>query len=388
MKFRLLLIVALLSCFPMLCRAAEPGPQFLVHYMPWYQAKPFSESWGWHWTMNHFDPETTENGKRQIASKYYPLIGPYDSADPDVLEYQTALMKLSGIDGVIVDWYGRTDLWDYAQLHRNTELLIEAARKAELGVVICYEDQTIPALVKEGRLKESERVSHAAGEIRWLTEKWFQLDNYVRLDGKPVLLSFGQSGLTNDEWSVCLQSVEMPIAYFSQNHRRAAAVGAFDWPLPQQGLKAIERFENTSRDWPHRIPVAFPRFVDIYAEAGVHESWGRIDDASGRTFQTTFRQALAMSPELIQIATWNDWGEGTQIEPSVEIGYRDLEVLQSWKRSRQDSFTASPADLRLPQQLLELRRTGEMPDKLLDQIHTHLIRGEIEQARQLFPNAD
>jgi len=383
--FRLVIILIVLVGLPLATSAAEPTPQVLVHYMPWYRAKPFSESWGWHWTMNHFDPEKSENGQRQIASKYYPLIGPYDSADPHVLEYQTILMKLSGVDGVIVDWYGRTDLWDYAQLHRNTELLIEAARKTELGVVICYEDQTIPALVKEQRFDESERVSHAAGELRWLTENWFHFDNYIRLDGKPVLLSFGQSGLSNEEWTACLQSVETPIAYFSQNHRRSAAIGAFDWPLPQRGLAAIERFENDSRDWPFRIPVAFPRFVDIYAEAGVHESWGRIDDASGRTFETTFRQALSMSPELIQIATWNDWGEGTQIEPSVEIGYRDLEMLQSWKRSRQERFTATPADLRLPQQLLELRKNGEAPEELLDQIHSHLIKGEIEEARQLFP---
>ena len=23
----------------------------MVHYMPWFQAKPFSGSWGYHWTL-------------------------------------------------------------------------------------------------------------------------------------------------------------------------------------------------------------------------------------------------------------------------------------------------------------------------------------------------
>ena len=108
------------------------GPKrklLLAHYMPWYQAKPYSAAWGWHWTMNKFNPDATAAGdsthpaKRHIASHFYPLIGPYDSADPAVLECQLLQMKLAGIDGVIVDWYGLTDLHDYAVLHRNTEQL-------------------------------------------------------------------------------------------------------------------------------------------------------------------------------------------------------------------------------------------------------------------------
>jgi hypothetical protein len=57
----------------------------MVHYMPWFQAKPYNATWGWHWTMNHYNPTTIDGqGRRAIASHYYPLIGPYDSRDPDV----------------------------------------------------------------------------------------------------------------------------------------------------------------------------------------------------------------------------------------------------------------------------------------------------------------
>jgi hypothetical protein len=28
----------------------------LAHYMPWYESPPQSPRYGWHWTMNHFDP--------------------------------------------------------------------------------------------------------------------------------------------------------------------------------------------------------------------------------------------------------------------------------------------------------------------------------------------
>src|SRR3954469_23454004 len=85
---------------------ADPKP-LLVHYMPWFVAQPYSPTWGWHWTMNHYNPDSMDgSGRREIASWYYPQIGPYDSLDPVVLEYHVLLMKLAGIDGVIVDWYG------------------------------------------------------------------------------------------------------------------------------------------------------------------------------------------------------------------------------------------------------------------------------------------
>ena len=86
----------------------NPIPVY-VQIMPWFQTPETlgGTSWGWHWTMNNCDPNTIlPNGQRQIASYDYPLIGPYDSSDPYVIEYQMLLMKLSGISGTTVDWYG------------------------------------------------------------------------------------------------------------------------------------------------------------------------------------------------------------------------------------------------------------------------------------------
>src|SRR5437879_3456638 len=31
----------------------RPRPQILAHYMPWFESKPVSGHWGWHWTMGH-----------------------------------------------------------------------------------------------------------------------------------------------------------------------------------------------------------------------------------------------------------------------------------------------------------------------------------------------
>ena len=193
-------ILILIFCFH-LCAVAQEAtntsdsasrshvrPTILAHYMPWYTARPFGDHWGWHWTMDHFDPEKERDGQRQIASKYYPLIGPYDSGDPHVLEYHLLLMKLSGVDGVIVDWYGLTDFRDYAVLHRNTTRLLQQCERLTMKFVICYEDQTIPALVEANRIEVSGRVPHAETELDWLGKYWFKSGSYLKMDNKPLLL--------------------------------------------------------------------------------------------------------------------------------------------------------------------------------------------------------
>src|ERR1700710_2917348 len=62
-----------------------------AHIMPWFQTPQTlgGSTYGWHWTMNNRNPNIIDSsGQRQIASNYYPLTGPYDSTDPNIIEYQ------------------------------------------------------------------------------------------------------------------------------------------------------------------------------------------------------------------------------------------------------------------------------------------------------------
>jgi hypothetical protein len=356
-------------------RAGKP-PRILAHYMPWYAAKPFSQAWGWHWTMGTFDPEGKYGGPATLASHYRPIIGPYDSGDPNVLEYHTLLMKLAGIDGVVIDWYGTVDYLDYALNHRNCVLFVDQAAKAGLEFAICYEDQTIPKLVAAGRLESGKRLEHARRELRWVRENWCAKISYLKLGGRPVLLSFGHDGLNDPEWEQVVGAGPDAFAYLSEHQRRKGAAGAFDWPIPQIGPKAQDEINKRATHWPVGMAVAYPRFHDIYEEAKVHPSWGKIDDDHGKTFVSTLEKALRSGLPFVQISTWNDWGEGTMIEPSVEFGSRDLEVVQRLRRQFVDSdFAGKAEDLRLPYRLYLLRKSAKGSSteaKDLDQI-AHLL---------------
>ncbi len=163
--------------------------------------------------------------------------------------------------------------------------------------------------------------------------------------------------MTDAEWTDALKGSANPLVDLSEHTRRSAASGAFDWPVPQVGTKAQDSFYKTASTWPAAMAVAFPRFHDIYEQAKIHKSWGTIDDNAGKTFAATLETALKSGLPLVQISTWNDWGEGTVIEPSIEFGYRDLETVQRLRRQFiEREFPCQPADLRLPLRLYKLRK--------------------------------
>lgn len=382
---RVLIILALFAFFAE-CAAARP--LVLVHYMPWFAAPPTSNTWGWHWTMAARDPEKIRDGRREIAAHFYPLIGPYDSTDPHLLEYHTLLMKVAGVDGVIADWYGPNDLNDYAFIHTATAALFDHAKRAGLSIAVCYEDQTINAFEKAKKL--DDRVAHAQRVVQWLSKDWLNDPAYVRHNERPLLLVFGPQGLSADQWATVLEK-------FDAAHRPAlatlhkpipAADAVFDWPLPQgEGIAAAERFLSTAPKDKLAIPVAFPRFIDYYAQANVRASYGRIEDDNGATFTRLFNLATAADVPFVQIATWNDFGEGTQIEPTVEFGYRDLEVIQRWRKKVDPAFPYSAADLRLPAKIYELRKSRGQDSEAQQRLDAavELLRGgkPLDAAKQL-----
>lgn len=376
--------------------AQPPSRRLLMaHYMPWFEASADGKSWGWHWTMNHYHPDRKEGARPEAASHYRPLIGLYDSDDPDALECHLQLMKLAGIDGVLIDWYGNTDYLDYARNHRCTEHLIDLAKRAGMKYGIVYEDQTVPRLIEGKRIPENGAVEHGQKTLQWLQEHWFGDPAYLRQDDHPTFLVFGSGYYQADQWSRIFAGITPSPRLFTESHRRAPAAGSFDWPQPKEGtdaaLKEAREFNAQPVKPSEIIPAAFPRFHDIYAEAGVHPSWGRVEDREGKTYEETLRGALATNANVVQLVTWNDWSEGTQIEPSVEFGYRDLECTQRLRKEGLDpGFAFTPGDLRLPLELFRLRKAHSSDAAVrskLDEISHALSAGHPEEARRLLKAA-
>lgn len=398
--FPLLVLVLALTAFSAHAQdgdlTEQERPLFMAHYMPWYQTPDVSGAWGWHWTMNHFNPAAGE-----IASQFTPLTGPYDSQDEAILEYQVALMKLSGIDGVIVDWYGPDDFADYAAINASTLKLFDAIKRAGLRFAIMYEDRTLIAMTDAGYLSDDEAVEHGANVMQYLQETWFTDPAYVTFNGQPLLFSYGPLYFRDsNQWNEMLAEIEpKPLLVMLDNYLSFGAASSFPWPpmhlsagieLPQQSLDDyLQRFYRNARRRDFVIGTAFPGFFDIYEQAGVRSSYGFIDAKDGETFRYTLDLALQADASIIQLATWNDYGEGTTIEPTEEYGYKYLEMLQETRSSVDASFATTPDALRLPLQLLDARRANvgdEGANTQLDEAFTALISGDTASAAAILAN--
>lgn len=376
--------------------------KLLMHYMPWYQTAPFSGYWGIHWAgpNNEFNPNViAPDGRPEIYSHYDPLIGPYDSSDPHVLEYHLLLMKLAGVDGVIVDWYGLSNTFDYPPIHTATEILFDVAADLDMEFSICYEDRSIEAQVNTGALNPADIPSYMLGELIWMQANWFNASHYTKKDGRPLLLNFGPIFVTDPgPWTTAF-SLLNPKPFFYALHNlwtQPDADGGFTWvhwsAWDNSPSEAVTKFRlsqihtGVSTDPDRVIPSALPGFKDIYEPGG---RFPFLDHNNGETMRQSLEVAIDGPWDIVQLVTWNDFGEGTIIEPTFEFGYTFLEVIQQERRDELGAaFTFTSDDLRLPKRLYDMRVAGTAPQATLDQISGLLRDGEPAQARALLDLID
>jgi hypothetical protein len=404
---KIAILIAFVSVMPIFVNESYAiDKKIMAHYMPWYQSQPFRGYWGWHWTManqNHqFYPPAT------YASHYTPLFGLYDSSDPHVLASQALLMKFAGIDGMIADWYGIECFYDYCLIKDSTNLFIPYIKEAGLEFSICYEDATVGNIFGWPAHPNAAAIAHGVSVMNWLQTNYFTDPSYLKIDNRPVLLNFGPQYFTSSEWTTLFAALSPKPHFFPLKYSAYVSyppkTGEFDWPSPVGGttpasptsstsiINSLNNFYNraVTYSWEHFIAGAFPRFHDIYAEAEVRPSYGYIDDwysAFGTTYSYTLERALQSDANIVQIVTWNDYGEGTIIEPTVEDGYLYLEITQELRKEYIDSnFPYVAADLRLPVRLYTLRKENLGNPAIMAQLATvedYLFANNLSGAEKL-----
>ena len=251
---------------------------------------------------------------------------------------------------------------------RGTQALFTELQQAQLLFGIVYEDQSVKNIVAGGYLSSENALDYAKGVMDYAQNNWYGQANYLKLNNRPVVLTFGpQYFMNSSDWDTLFSVLRTSPLFFTLDNRLApVAAGAFPWPpmwksnasgiLTQDLLNSyLDQYYAQASAWPYLVTGAFPGFYDIYKEAGVGPSYGYLDRDSGFTFTSTLHQALLHHPNIIQIATWNDYGEGTIIEPTVEFGYQYLGMVQAMRDSLDAAFQFEQDDLQLPLRIYNAR---------------------------------
>ena len=312
-----------------------------VHY-PWY-GTPSGPAGRWrHW--NHARLEMPEGrihgfhdprravspGRLDVGATHYPEGGPYDSRDPTRIRTQFTLAREAGLDGFVVSWWGRE-----SEEALGLAALFHSAAEADLVLAPYYETGE---LWRRG-------AAGVAADLASLLDRHGSEPAWLRVAGAPVVFLYASHRLRPAAWDGVLSRLAV-------DGRRLFLVA--DVPSPE--------WLTARPDWLTRFdavhvytPVVFlargRNLADTYgALATLGRTAGRpfvpavapgfddrtirtpgtvVDRAGGATYDLTWQAALSIGPAWILVSSWNEWHEGSEIEPSVEHGRRYLDATRA-----------------------------------------------------------
>jgi len=325
------------------------------------------------------------SGKRQIASYYYPQTGPYASGDKDVIEYQLLLMKYAGADGVLIDWPGSQNVYDYPKNRQNSEAIIAQTAKFGLGFAIVYEDHNIQIAYDAGLIPN--KIAAAQQDMAYLKNNYTTQSNYIKTNNAPLLLDFGpQTFTTEADWTSIFSTFTTKPTFLTLWYQGTQpgvnGKGEFAW-IYSDGMTGLDNFYN-NRPLNLKFGVGYPGFNTYYAAGGWSgPAWTL---PYGSTFATTLDKAIAApSVSAIQIATWNDYGEGSMVEPTQEFGYSFLTTMQ-----QKFGVSSNQSDLQTIYTLYQQRKQyagNASRQSQLDQASAYLAADQVSKAAVILNSA-
>lgn len=314
-----------------------------------------------HWTTQLYEQDGHYLHDRyktlgRVSAWWTPMIGPYESKKRETIRMQLKLMKLAGVEGVMLNWYGTQNRNDYpGNLEAADAIINETAAQGMLWS-LCYEDRTM-----DTSKSIADQLVDLENDWVYIRDRYINTHGHVLREndrgttGRPVLTNFGPVYLNQTSyWSDMLASVFPVVAerpYLlgvdtGNNALQYCPDGDFLWPgnrlfNPPFGVAETQSWANlwhdkaTTNGYYPLMGSAFPRFKDYYGEGrggdpSTHDSWWGVDlpDLDGQMIQTSMQVAHDRNSHSVQIATWNDWQEGTILEPSAEEGFKQLLKLQ------------------------------------------------------------
>jgi hypothetical protein len=304
---RLSICVLVMLAFP---APALAGVKVSAFFYPWYATASRDGSFV-HWSQaGHAPPD-------DIASSYYPARGLYSSADRLVLGRQMEEIRAAGIDEIAVSWWG-TGSFEDARL----PLVAEAARAQGIQVAVHLEPYA-------GRT-----VAGTVADVE-----------YLRGLGIRRFYVYRPLDLPLDEWAQAnaqLDDVEMLAQTgFVGAAMRGGFDGVYTYDIVSFGGGTFARICAEAHA---KGLLCAPSVGPGYdARRGSFDARVKLR-RDGRTYDAMWRSAIAAGADRVTITSYNEWHEGTQIEPAAVAGrhgrYRYGSYDGAWGKHGRDAARA------------------------------------------------
>ena len=280
-------LVALLAlCVPM-SGSAEGLPVVSAFFYPWFGSP---EDGGYaHWAQNGHAPPV------DIASNFYPADGPYSSSNSAVIATQLNEAARAGIDELAVSWWGRGSKEDNVL----PDVLAGAVRTGMLVAahIEPYNGRTVASVAADAAYLHSLgiRTIYVYQAFAGVDPAdWAAANDAIHAEG---VTTFAETALVG----------QAAAGHFS---------GIYTYDTVTYGGRVLSRLCNEA----HAVhllcaPSVGPGYDARRAIGDPHVKPRR----HGLTYDSMWRAALAAGADRITITSFNEWQEGTQIEPAVPL---------------------------------------------------------------------
>jgi hypothetical protein len=247
----------------------------------------------------------------------------YHSDDPAQVHRQVQDMISRGIQGAIIDWFGPN-----VPILSNASLLMQREAEAHPGFEFAIMEDS-GALFNAAVSNGCDVTSQLISDLHFINSQFVPSPAYMHLNGQPVIFFFGVNQFFID-WQRVLASLpagELLLFRGSEGLQRSFAGGAFQWvdintsDAFNQQLAALDGFYTAAQAAGRPAAgAAYKGFDDTFAEFGTNR---QIHHQCAQTWLATFHEtgkffSASHQLETLQVVTWNDYEEGTEIESGID----------------------------------------------------------------------
>ena len=267
-------LVAVIAAWPMSGNAPDPQPALPLRaafYYPWF-------------------PENWQGPGANPYTVYTPTRGAYNSADPALIRQHIAAMQYGHIAAGILSWWGRGTPTD-----TRIPAILAATAGSSFRWAVYYETESLG----------DPSVAAIKTDLVYLRDRYSHDPSILRIDGRFVVFVYAEDsdgcGMA-DRW-----------------HEANAGINAYIV------LKVFPRYQECSNQpdgWHQYSPAVAADQQDRYSYSispGFHMV-GQVTRL-GRDlarWRRNIRDMIDSGARFQLVTTFNEWGEGTAVEPAAE----------------------------------------------------------------------
>lgn len=310
-------------------------------YYAWYGAPEVDGKWvHWNheyippWDKNdhHVYPTGAHHPPLDIGANFYPELGPYSSRDPAVIAAHIKMMAAIGIGVLSVSWYP-PGLADENGLPTDAMIpvLLDAAQRR--GMKVCLHVEPY-----EGR-----NASNFRHYLQYVHQHYGSHPAYYRVKrgsrALPLFYVYDSYRVTVEEWqkvlsprgNISVRNTELDAIFIGllveTKHRFDIKAAGFDGYYTYFAANGFS-YGSSWKNWKSLatfayknslifIPSVGPGYVDTRVRP-----WNTKNTHARRKglyYETAWRTAVGAPSKMVSITSFNEWHEGTMIEPAIPM---------------------------------------------------------------------